>query len=360
MGKDLKREPRRRVTLRDIAEETDLSIATVSYVLNRTKIAQRLSSETRSRVEEAAVRLGYTPDHIARSLKASQSGLVGVMVFNILDPYCTRLLNGIQSSLMKTAYLPLIMSTQSEPNLVQRYWKLLIERRVEGIIVIANSTSVNVEAFRDFPPGAFVMVGATPPSKRMAHVMVDNVEGGAKALACLYKLGHRKIGVLRGPRDVIDSQERWRGVQKFARQVGLKMDPRLCPQLTALPDPTIIEEAEHLTTRLIAQKRRFTALLTFDDLSAIGAIRAFDRCHWSVPGDCSVIGFDDIPYAQLVRPSLTTMRQPLEQMGALAVDNLLLQIQDRTNGQSPHLLAKTVQAELVIRESTTVCRPSVT
>jgi LacI family transcriptional regulator len=97
--------------------------------------------------------------------------------------------------------------------------------------------------------------------------------------------------------------------------------------------------------------------LTFDDLSAIGAIRAFDRCHWSIPGDCSVIGFDAIPYAQLVRPSLTTMRQPLEQMGALAVDNLLLQIKNGPNGQSTNLLAKTVQAELVIREST-MARPS--
>ena len=345
------------MTLRDIAEETDLSIATVSFVLNRAKIAQRLSPETRSRVEEAAARLGYTPDHIARSLKASQSGTVGVMVFNIMDPYCTRLLNGIQTSLMKTEYLPLIMSTQNDPNLVQRYWKLLIERRVEGIIVIANSTSLNVEVFREFRPGAFVMVGATPPSKSVAHVVIDNVEGGAQALACLYELGHREIGVLRGPRDVIDSQERWRGVQSFARKVGLKLDPQLCPQLEALLDLTIVEEGERLTAKLIAQKRRFTALLTFDDLSAIGAIRAFDRSHWSIPGDCSVIGFDDIPYAQLVRPSLTTMRQPLEQMGALAVDNLLLQIKNATNGQSTNLLAKTVQAELVIREST-IARPS--
>jgi DNA-binding LacI/PurR family transcriptional regulator len=92
--------------------------------------------------------------------------------------------------------------------------------------------------------------------------------------------------------------------------------------------------------------------LTFDDLSAIGAIRALDRCHLRIPRDCSVIGFDDIPYAQLVRPALTTMRQPLERMGALAVDNLLQQIKDRTNGQSTKLLGKTVQAELVIREST--------
>jgi DNA-binding LacI/PurR family transcriptional regulator len=357
MVKDFKKEPRRRVTLRDIAEETDLSIATVSYVLNRAQVAQRLSSETRSRVEESAARLGYTPDQIARSLKARQSGLIGVMVFNIMDPYCTRLLNGIQSSLMKTEYLPLIMSTQNHPDLVQRYWKLLIERRVEGIIVIANSTSVNVEVFREFKPGAFVMVGATPPSKSVAHVVIDNVDGGAKALACLYELGHREIGVLRGPRDVIDSQERWRGVQSFARQVGLKLDPLLCPRLEALLDPTIVEEGERLTTALIAQKRKFTALLTFDDLSAIGAIRAFDRCHLRIPRDCSVIGFDDIPYAQLVRPSLTTMRQPLERMGALAVDNLLQQIKDTTNGQCTKLPGKTVQAELVIREST-AARPA--
>jgi DNA-binding LacI/PurR family transcriptional regulator len=346
-------EDRRRVTLRDVARETGVSIATVSLILNRASLAQRLSPETRSRVEEAVKRLGYTPDPVARSLRSRQSQMVGVMVFDITDPYCTRLLSGIQASLMKTAFLPLIMSIQNEPDLLQRYGKLLIERRVEGVIVIANWPSVSVEMFQEFCLGACVMVGAKPPVKSISHVVIDNVDGGAKALACLYELGHRQIAILRGPRDVIDSVERWQGVRQFAAKVGLKLDQRLCPEMNALPHPTsIVEEAERLTSKLIAGKNPFTALLTFDDLSAVGALRAFDRAHWQIPRDCSVIGFDDIPYAQLIRPALTTMRQPLEQMGELAVEDLLGQIKSKSDGASTQPLAKVVQAELVIRAST--------
>ncbi|WP_263355685.1 LacI family DNA-binding transcriptional regulator [Acidicapsa ligni] len=347
----------RRVTLRDIAEETGVSISTVSLILNRASLAQRLSPETKSRVEMAAARLGYTPDFVARSLKARQSQMIGVMVFDIEDPYCTRLLHGIQSSLMNTEYLPLMVSTQNEPDLVQRYWRLLTERRVEGIIVIVNWPSVNVNLFQDLKRGAFVMVGATPPIEDISYVVVDNVDGGAKALACLYELGHRKIGVLRGPSDHIDSWDRWRGMQNFARTVGLELDPKLCPEMNPLSAfASIVGEADRLTTMLINQKQPFTALLTFDDLSAIGAFRAFDRHHWTIPRDCSVVGFDDIYLAQLVRPALTTMRQPLEQMGAIAVENLLGQIKSKTSVPSAKVQTNIVQAELVIRESTTAYR----
>ena len=353
------KDAQRKVTLKDIAAEAGVSITAVSLILNRAKLAKRLSPQTRSRVEELALRLGYTPDPVARSLQGRQSGMVGVMTFDITDPYCTRLLQGIQTSLMKTAYLPLIMSTGNEAELVERYWKAIVKPRVQGIIVIANWSSVDVELFRGFRQGPFVMVGATPPVRNVPHVAIDNVDGGARALAYLYQLGHRKIGVLRGPRDVIDSVQRWQGVQHFASEVGLKLAAKLCPQMNALPHPTsIVDEADRLATLLIEQKREFTALLTFDDLSAIGALRALDRHQWKIPRDCSVIGFDDIPYAQLVHPALTTMRQPLEQMGAMAVENLLIQISNQANGLPGETLAKVVQAELVVRQSTTTVAPS--
>jgi len=347
----------RRVSIRDVAQECGASITTVSLVLNKTSLAQRLSPATRRRVEEAALRLGYTADPVAKSLRTRQSSTVGIMVFDLADPYCTRLLKGIEASLIRTDYLPLVMSMQNEVELLSRYWKLMIERRVEGILVIANWPSVNLNVFETFRSRACVMIGTTPPEDSgISYVTVDSTDGGAKAMAHLLALGHKKIAVLRGPAGIEESEKRWQGILRSARQAGIELDLRLCPQISLLPHlNSIFEEADRLVSELLANKQPFTAMLTFDDLSAAGALRAFDRHGVRVPDDCSLVGFDDIPYAQLVRPPLTTMRHPLEEMGAIAVEYLLAQMSRKQSDPPLEALARTVKADLVVRESTRAC-----
>ena len=347
-------EPPRRVSIRDVARESGASITTVSLVLNKASLAQRLAPATRRRVEEVAQRLDYTADPVAKSLRTRQSHTVGIMIFDLTDPYCTRLLKGIEASLIQTTYLPLIMSMQNEVDLLKRYWKLMIERRIEGVLVVANWPSLDINAFQAFERRACVMIGTEPPKGTdISYVTVDNIDGGAKAMAYLHELGHKKIAVLRGPGNIEDSARRWQGIQQAANQAGIELDPRLCPEMNILPHPnSIVEEADRVVSALIAQKLPFTAMLTFDDLSAAGALRALDRCGLQVPQDCSLIGFDDIPYAKLVQPSLTTIRQPLEEMGAIAVENLLAQIGRKLDDPPTETLSTRVKAELVIREST--------
>jgi DNA-binding LacI/PurR family transcriptional regulator len=325
-----KKRVRGNVTLREVALESGVSIATVSIVLNRSPLAQNLSPVTRARVEETAQRLNYSPDLIARSLKNRQSQTIGVMIFDISDPYCTRLLKGIEASIEATPFLPLIMSVQNKADLLRRYSKLVLERRVEGLIVVPNWASVDRSMFSSFARMPCVTIGYKPPVDNMPCVLVDNVAGGFRSMEHLYALGHRDIAVLRGPGHIPDSMERWQGIRKFAKQADLSIDPALVMEIRSLPDAnSTFLEGHRLTLELIGKQRAFTALVAFDDLAAAGAIRAFHESAWEIPRRCSVIGFDDIPNAEIISPALTTMRQPLEDMGKAAVEMLLAAIEQK-------------------------------
>jgi len=323
---------RRHVTLRDVAHESGVSIATVSIVLNRSPVAQSLSAATRARVEETARRLKYSPDLMARGLKNRQSQTVGVMIFDIADPYCTRLLKGIEGAIEATDFLPLIMSVQNKAELLQRYSKLARERRIEGLILVPNWTSFDHKLFDSFAQTPCVTIGYGISVENIHSVLVDNVGGGFRAMEHLYEMGHRKIAVLRGPSHLPDSRERWKGIHDFARQANLSIDPELVVDIQSLSEAnSTFLEGYRLTLDLISRGRPFTALAAFDDLAAAGAIRAFRESAWDIPQRCSVIGFDDVPNAEFISPSLTTMRQPLEDMGKFAVEMLLTRIEQKNH-----------------------------
>jgi LacI family transcriptional regulator len=169
----------------------------------------------------------------------------------------------------------------------------------------------------------------------------------------LHSLGHRKIAFIRGPKSLTDSSPRWRGVRNCAKECGLDLDARLILDLPESRDPmSSFESGFKLTEELIRQKRPFTALLAFDDMSAFGAIRALNRAGIRVPEQCSVIGFDDVATSALYTPSLTTIRQPMEAMGAssvgIVVDGINAVLEKREVGATHRKVAP----ELVVREST--------
>jgi len=341
--------------MRDVAEESGFSPATVSVVLNNAPLARYIAPATKKRIEETAKKLGYRPNAMARFLRSKRSHSVGVMFFDITDPFCTPILRGIENALYSLSYIPIFADAHNQRNRFERYLEMLLEHHVEALILVANWLVVDIQLLADLSkrniPAA--TIGWELPGDTVSSVMVDNEAGGRLALEHLYQLGHRKIAFIRGPKMIIDSTPRWRGIQKMAHSVGLEIEASLVAQLPESLDPNSGFEGGHrIAEEWLERKKKFTALLAFDDLTALGAIRALTKGGVKVPDQCSVVGFDDVPLSALSAPSLTTVRQPLEAMGNLAVNMVMEGINAGIEKRDWTATQQKMNPELVIRDST--------
>jgi DNA-binding LacI/PurR family transcriptional regulator len=346
----------RRVTLSDVAKASGFSPSTVSIVLNEAPLSRHVAATTTVKIRETAERLRYRPDVFARLLRSQKSQTIGVLVIDLADPFCTLILRGIERKLRDTEYLPIIMDAHNEPQQVERYVDMMLERRVEGVLTVANWLFFDLSLLEDLSDRNLptVLVGREVETPAISSVMVDNEAGGYTAIEHLYRLGHREIGIICGPRRLIDSRLRWKGMRRFAQKVGLRLNPVLIRNLPDISNSaSSFDGSLDITREFLASGENFTALIAFDDISAFGAIRALQEKGLHVPQDCSVIGFDDSPAAALYTPSLTTVRQPMLQMGEYAAECILQWLQPGGQeaqsflGQS-HLMP----AELVVRGST--------
>jgi len=342
-------------TIRDVARESGYSASTVSIVLNNAPLSRYIPEDTKGRIQTAARRLGYRPNPLARSLRSQRSNIVGVMVFDITDPFCTPILRGLENALYQASYLSLLADAHNEPHRFERYLEMLLDRRVEGLIVIANWLVTDIKLLADLTGKHVptVIAGRAFEIENVSTVSVDNENGAALALEHLYNLGHREIAFLRGPKTLASSAQRWKGIRAFAQSVGLRLDPKRIAELPESQDPnSSFEAAGHLTAELLARGNSFSALMAFDDMTALGALRALKKKGLRVPEDCSVIGFDDVAQASLSLPSLTTVRQPMEAMGSMSVGMILDAIKAVNQKQEVPVMRKKIPAELVVREST--------
>jgi LacI family transcriptional regulator len=343
------------VTIRDVAKESGFSSTTVSIVLNDAPLARYIPPVTKKRIMRAAQKLGYRPNQFARSLRSKRSHTVGVMVFDMTDPYCTLVLRGIENTLYQASYLPILTDVHNERVRFERYLEMLLDRRIEGLIVLANWLFLDINLLADLEKSSIptAIIGCELKGDSMSSVIVDNEVGGYAALEHLHSLGHRKIAFIRGPKGLTDSSPRWRGVRKCAKASRLELDTCLIVDLPESRDPiSSFEAGFKLTEGLIKQKRQFTALLAFDDMTAFGAIRALAKSGLRVPEQCSVIGFDDVAPSALYTPPLTTVRQPMEAMGASAVGVVLDGINAVLEKREIAASHRRVAPELVVREST--------
>jgi DNA-binding LacI/PurR family transcriptional regulator len=343
------------VTIRDVAKESGFSSTTVSIVLNNAPLARYIPADTKKKILRATKRLGYRPNQFARSLRSKRSHTVGVMVFDMTDPFCTMILRGIENTLYQASYLPILTDVHNEGSRFERYLEMLLDRRIEALIVIANWVFLDINLLADLEKSSIptAMIGCELKTDSISSVIVDNEVGGHLALEHLHALGHRKIAIIRGPKTLTDSSPRWKGIRNFAKEAGLELDSRLIVDMAESSDPlSSFELGYKLTEDLLRQKRPFTALLAFDDMSAFGTIRALSRAGIRVPEQCSVIGFDDVATSALYTPSLTTVRQPMETMGASAVGVVLDGINAVLEKREIAPSHRKVAPELVVREST--------
>ena len=343
------------VTIRDVAKESGFSSTTVSIVLNNAPLARYIPPVTKKRIERAAQKLGYRPNQFARSLRSKRSHTVGVMVFDMTDPYCTLILRGIENTLYQSSYLPILTDVHNDGTRFERYLEMLLDRRIEGLIVLANWLFLDINLLGDLEKSSIptAMIGCELKNDTLSSVIVDNEVGAYSAIEHLYLLGHRKIAFIRGPKTLGDSAPRWKGIRSFAKTNGLELDPQLILDLPESRDPISSFEAGYkLTEELVKRKRPFTALMAFDDMTAFGAIRGLSKAGLRVPEHCSVIGFDDVAASALYTPSLTTVRQPMEAMGAMAVSIMADGINAVLEKREVSAVHRKMAPELAVREST--------
>jgi DNA-binding LacI/PurR family transcriptional regulator len=347
------------VTIREVAKESGFSSTTVSIVLNNAPLARYIPDSTKRRIERAAKKLGYRPNLFARSLRSRRSHTVGVMVFDMTDPYCTPILRGIESTLYEASFLPILTDVHNERSRFERYLEMLLDRRVEALIVVANWLFVEIDVLGDLEKANIptAMICRELEAGSISSVIVDNELGAHVAIEHLFSLGHRRIAFIRGPKRITDTAPRWRGIRNFAKSHDLEIDPALLLDLPESSDPISSFEAGYqLTEGLVRQNRPFTALMAFDDMTALGAIRALTKAGVKVPQQCSVIGFDDVSHSSLLTPSLTTIRQPMAEMGKMAVTIVsegIAAVQEKHKIIAQH---RKLVPELVVRDST--CPPS--
>jgi len=343
---------RRRVTLSDVARASGFSPSTVSLVLNKAPLSRYVAAKTKEKITETAAHLGYRPDVFARSLRSKRSHTVGILVIDLADPFCTLILQAIERKLLPTPYLPIVMDAQNEPQQLERYLEMMVERRVEGLITVANWLLFDITLIEDIDDRRIptVVVGRDLESPTVNSVLVDNEAGGYAAMQHLHELGHRDIAFIRGPREVGDSRIRWKGIRRFARDAGMRLSPTLIRDLSnTMGSISGFDGGLRLTKSLIESGERFTAILAFDDLTAYGAIRALSEAGRRVPEDCSVIGFDDIPVAALSTPALTTIQQPMGKMGEYAAEYILKHLEQSEEERAqpysdPHLMPPVLMA----------------
>jgi len=336
-------QPGQFIGLRILGEYLNLSPATISLVLNNAPGVRSIPQETRDRVTAAAAKFDYRPSFYARSLRKRQTFTVGVLVPNLNDHYATQVMAGVEEFLIEEGYFYLTASHRRKPDLIEEYPRLLMDRSVEGFIVIGTQLEHAL-------PLPVVAVSGHRKIEGVTNVVLDQRRAAELALRHLHQLGHRKIAFMRGGSHSADADERWDCLMKVARELKIDVLPELTVQVQLRVSTP--EMGFEPVNELVNGGADFTALVCYNDMAAIGAIRALMNHGRRVPEDVSVVGFDDIQSAAFHNPSLTTIRQPLNQMGVVAARMLLQRI--RSQAVFPDVVP--ILPELVIREST--CPPN--
>jgi DNA-binding LacI/PurR family transcriptional regulator len=327
------------VTLKAVAQHLGLTPGTVSAVLNDSPSARSIPQETKNRIRAAAQELNYRPNFFARTLRNKRTYTIGVIAEEIGDSYSSPIISGIEQYLRRRDYFFLTVVHRHDPTLLARYSQILSERGVEGFITV--DTTVH-----DAPILPTVAVAGHKKVKGVTNIILDHQRAAVLALNHLKELRHERIAFMKGNPLSSDANDRWEAIRHVARDIGLNIDPDLTIQIDA-DDPTP-RLGYPFAKQLLAREKRFTALFAYNDISAIGAIRAIQEQGLRVPQDISVMGFDDIPGAAFHTPSLTTVRQPLNRMGEVAAESLL----DRIEGGKEYPAEIAIEPELVVREST--------
>ncbi len=329
------------VTLKDVASSLNLSPTAVSLVLNSAQAADSIPKETQDRIFEAARRLNYRPNYLARSFRAQRTHTVGVLIPELSGGYASTVLSGVEEKLLENDFYYFIGSHRHKPEYIERYARFFMERCVEGILAIDTPQSSQT-----FLP--VVSISGHDDIEGITNIVLNHDAAARLAVCHLVEYGHEKIAVIKGQTFSSDTEIRFQAILNAAQEAGISIAENSISQLTGnnpSPEPGYVAAKQ-----LLVGGAKFTALIAFNDISAIGAILALREFDLEVPRDVSVIGFDDVYEARFNNPALTTIRQPLKEMGELGATHLLKKILADAEKTFPNEVS--VEPELIIRQST--------
>ncbi|AXE25448.1 LacI family transcriptional regulator [Streptomyces globosus] len=316
----------RRIGIKDVAAAAGVSTATVSHVLNRVE-GKRISEETRQRVWKAADELGYAPNGLARGLRTQRSQTIGFVSDEIATtPHAGRMILGAQEAAAAEGVVLLLVNTSGDAELERTSIEMLLQRQVDGVVYAAMYHRI-VELPGVLHATPTVLLDASSADPAVPSVVPDEAQGGYAAVRELVRHGHRRIGVTVQTVDLPARQGRLEGYRKALAQAGVSYDPSLVAAETAVPFNTVggdVDAGYRAARRLLTADQRPTALFCFNDRMAAGAYRAAAELGLSIPGDLSVIGFDNQELVcESLHPQLSTVQLPHYEMGARAMARLL-------------------------------------
>jgi DNA-binding LacI/PurR family transcriptional regulator len=334
-----KARPERKVTLKTIAGHLSLTPGTVSAALNDSPAARSIPEHTKQRILAAAKELNYRPNYFARSLRLQRTYTIGVIAEEIGDAYGALVISGIEEYLRKHNFFFLTVIHRHDQKLLQTYAQMLLERGVEGFI----TTDTSIKEKLALPT---VAVAGHERVEGVTNITLDHHLAAKLALSHLANLGHKDIAFLKGAIVSSDAADRWKAICDVAEEMGIRIHPELVVQIDSTDSTPRL--GYPFAKKLLERKKPFTALLAYNDISAIGAIWAFNEAGLRVPEDVSVVGFDDIPSAAFNSPGLTTVRQPLQRMGQIAAKTVI----DQIEGNEEYVAEIAIEPEFVVRAST--------
>ncbi|MEZ4669448.1 MAG: LacI family DNA-binding transcriptional regulator [Anaerolineae bacterium] len=328
-------------TIKEVAKAAGVSTATVSRVMNG---ADGVSSKLEKKVHAAMEKLHYHPSTIARSFKKQETRLIGVMLPLLDHPFYSRMATAIEKKLFTSNYRAIICNSEESEEREQAYIEMLLRQRVDGIII--NSAAKNTAYMQELQnlKIPYVLIDRILPEIECDKVFCDNSNGGYLGMQHLIQLGHRHIAVVAAPTFTEPIIRRIRGTREALADFGIQDDPNLL----VTGDTQLFDMGYEAACHLLDMNPRPTAIFALTDVTAVGVMHAVAERGLKIPDDLSVLGYDDVPVASYTIPPLTTVAQPIVEMGEEAVDLLFRQI------ENPHLPNEkaVLQPHLVIRSST--------
>jgi len=331
------------VSIKDIARSANVSHSTVSRALSDSPLVKE---ETKALIKRIAEEMGYSPHALARSLVTRRTQTVGVVVTTIADPFVSEIVRGLEETSQNHGYTIVLCNSNAEPRRELAAVKALREKRVDGIIITASRIGdLYMPLLEDFGV-PIVLINSQQTGEYVYSIATDDHKGAEIATEHLLSLGHIRIGYIASPNNVSSSQARLEGYRTALELHGLQFDPVLIADGDGRP-----AAGAQAAARLASLTDPPTALFCYNDMTAIGVIRALNDLGLNVPADVSVVGYDDIPLVEYLNPPLTTVGQRKYDMGCMAMEMLLSLLNGAQNVQDI-----TIEPTLICRKSTAPAR----